>query len=104
MVLNYIWTMLSGGIKMGIVEVLRLEISRLQVEIHNLQAKLEAFRSGDQYQSMKKEYEGVIKEKNREINRLKKELADVYAQKENVRNIWYDECEDILKETGRIIK
>lgn len=70
----------------------------LRCRIKDLENKIEEFKSGERYLKLQKDYHRVISGYIKEINRLKKELADAHAQAVNVRNIWTDECYGIFDE------
>ena len=55
-------------------------VSDLQCSIRDLRRQLKEFRSGEKYQQIMKNSEKIIREKNREISALKKEVAWAHAQ------------------------
>ena len=71
--------------------------TELQYENRALKKQLEDFRTGERFKKMQKNYSRVIAGYIKEISRLKKELADAHAQAVSVRDLWFDECEEIWK-------
>lgn len=70
----------------------------LQYEVRSLRAIVAAFRSGETYVRMKEEHRREIAEKDREISRLKAELAAEHAQNSRMRSKWMQVNEDVEKE------
>lgn len=70
-------------------------VTNLQYKVKALQAKLEAYESGEAYQRQKEEYEKRLREKDRIIESLKKELARSHAETIAVRNQWMEVFEDL---------
>lgn len=73
-------------------------MTNLQYEVRKLRKLVEAFQSGEEYARLKKEYCRIIEELEREIRYLRKELAAAHAQTVDVRNKWFQTCEDVVKE------
>ena len=73
-------------------------VTNLQYKVKALQARLEAFESGEAYRRQKEEYEKRLREKDRMIESLKKELARSHAETITVRNQWMEVFEDMEKE------
>lgn len=73
-------------------------VTNLQYKVKALQAKLEAYGSGEAYQHQKEAYESRLQEKDRIIESLKKELARSHAETITVRNQWMEVFEDLEKE------
>ena len=70
----------------------------LLFQISLLRKKLSAFESGEKYVRMKKEHKKARAADARTIKRLEAELASAHAQTVDVRNIWMQANEDVLKE------
>ena len=70
----------------------------LLLQIKLLRNRLSAFESGEMYVRMKKEHKKARAADARTIKRLETELASAHAQIIDVRNIWMQANEDILKE------
>ena len=70
----------------------------LLFQIALLRKKLSAFESGEKYVHMKKEHKKARAADARTIKRLEAELASAHAQTVDVRNIWMQANEDVLKE------
>lgn len=73
-------------------------ITRLQYEVKKLSRLVEAFQSGEQYIRQEEGYLREIKRLERENRALKKELAAAHAETVDVRNKWFQTCEDVVKE------
>jgi ATPase subunit of ABC transporter with duplicated ATPase domains len=72
--------------------------SNLQYQVKNLSARVRAFESGEKYTSMKAAFKMQLSEKDREIRRIKAELADAHSRAVTVRHNWMQVFEDTEKE------
>lgn len=72
--------------------------SDLLFQIKLLKAKAAEFESGEKYVKMQEEYRKNLEFQNRRNVMLEKELARSHAETVSVRNLWFQTCEDILKE------
>lgn len=72
--------------------------SDLLFQIKLLKAKAAEFESGEKYVKMQEEYRKNLEFQNRRNVTLEKELARSHAETVSVRNLWFQTCEDILKE------
>ena len=79
-------------------------ITNLQLQIKGLSARLRAFESGDKYTAMKEALKKQLAEKDREIRRIKAELADAIRSVINMRQKWSEVFEDIKKEHEKELK
>ena len=79
-------------------------MSDLQYTIVNLRRQLEAFQSGSKYIQMQKAYDDMLRSEERIIRALKRELSQVRAQVVDVRNKWFQTCEDVLEEKEKLRK
>ena len=70
----------------------------LQYKVKDLAQQVEAFKSGEKYKSSTKFYDGLLSSKDREIRKVKLELAEVRAQYVDVRNNWQEVIEDLESE------
>lgn len=75
-----------------------LYISDLLFQIKLLKDKVAAFESGEKYLRMKQENKKARDADARKIKRLEAELSSAHAQIVDVRNIWMQTNEDLLKE------
>ena len=75
----------------------------LKFKIKGLERTVDSYRSGRKYVSLREEYESVIRKKNAEIERLKKELGEARAETVTVRNIWNDIVDDTIAEKKRAV-
>lgn len=73
-------------------------MTNLQYEVKCLRALVASFESGEKYVRMEEEHRRAMKEKDREIQKLKKELAASRKETIDVRNKWMQTCEDVVKE------
>ena len=73
-------------------------MTNLQYEVKYLRALVADFQSGETYVRMEKEHRRIVAAKDREIRRLKAEIAASHAQTVDVRNKWFQACVDVEKE------
>ena len=73
-------------------------MTNLQYEVKYLRALVADFQSGEKYVRMEKEHRRIVAAKDREIRRLKAEIAASHAQTVDVRNKWFQTCVDVEKE------
>lgn len=66
----------------------------LRCQVKNLKKMIEEFQSGKRYLKIQDDNRRVAKGYVKEINRLRKELANAHAQTVHVRKIWSDTCDD----------
>jgi hypothetical protein len=81
-------------------------MTNLQYKVKSQQHQLDLFRSGEKYTKMDSERQVAIAAKNREIERLKLELAAAHAETVTARKYWFQVYEDVqaehVKETQRL--
>lgn len=70
----------------------------LQYEVKALRAQVKAYESGEAFRRQQDAYEKRLREKDRIIKALKKELADARKETVTVRNNWMQVFEDMEKE------
>ena len=73
-------------------------ISTLQYRVKNLTGQVREFKSGEKYVKMRSEHKMQLTEKDRELQRLRQELAAANSMIVTVRENWLDVIEDIEKE------
>lgn len=73
-------------------------MTNLQYEVKSLRALVAAFQSGEVYTRMKEEHRKIVEDRDREIKRLKKELASAHAETVGVRDKWFQTFKDYEKE------
>ena len=73
-------------------------MTNLQYEVKHLRALVASFESGERYIQMQERHKSAMAEKDREIRRLKKELAAAHKETIDVRNKWMQTCEDVQEE------
>lgn len=73
-------------------------ITSLQYEVKKPKKLVESFQSGEKYLQIEKEYRKIIASLEREIRLLKAEPAAAHAETVDVRNKWFQTCEDVEKE------
>lgn len=86
-------------------------ITNLQYKIKSLTAQVEAFESGEKYVEMYSEFKKLLSQRDKDIIKLKHELADAHCQIVTARKNWMQVMEDMeiehekeLKEKDRKIK
>ena len=70
-------------------------ITGLQYKVKHLQHEVDAFKSGDKYVKMNSNFHAMLAEKNREVKKLRNELADSRSETVTVRNNWMQVFEDL---------
>ena len=70
----------------------------LKFKITVREKELEAFRNGNAYKSIRKDYESICKKLNKKISKLEKALADAHSETVTVRKNWSEIFDDIDKE------
>jgi len=73
-------------------------MSNLQYKVKSLSAQVEAFKSGEKYHSLCEFYGKWLESKDREIRKVKHELAEARAQYVDVRNNWQEVIADLETE------
>jgi len=73
----------------------------LQYEVRSLNAQIKAFKSGDEYVSMRAANRVLLAEKDGEIKKLKLELGDAHCQIIKVRKLWEQTVDDLEKEHSK---
>ncbi|MDR0300111.1 MAG: transposase [Streptococcaceae bacterium] len=79
-------------------------ITTLQYRVKSLTARVQAFESGEKYISMRKQFNIQLDEKNRDIRKLKLELADANCCTVTVRKNWQQVLEDIENDHAKVIR
>ena len=72
-------------------------ITSLQYKVKSLTARVEAFESGEKYTDLKTACKTQLAAKDREIKRLKRELADSNSKLVTMREYWWQVYEDMEK-------
>ena len=78
--------------------------TQLQYENKALREQIRLLESGEAYIRLKKEYERLLEEKDREIRKLKAELDDSRRQSARNRENWFQVYEDMEKEKKKEIR
>ena len=76
-------------------------LTSLQYKVKSLTAQVSDFQSGEKYVKIQAEHKSHLATKDREIKKLKHELADVRRQVIDVRNKWMQTNEDLVKEHAK---
>ena len=83
-----------------------LKVNTLECVVKVQQKQLDAFRSGERYLKLQKDFRRVIAGYERTIRNLKTELGKAHAETVKVRNIWFEQCDQdwqtYLKEMSRM--
>lgn len=78
--------------------------ANLQYRVKSLSAQVEALKSGEKYEALKAAFKTQLAGKDREIRRLKVELASAHAQTSDMRRNWEQVFEDIEKEHAKELR
>jgi hypothetical protein len=78
-------------------------MTNLQYKVKDLAAKVMAFESGDEYIKLKNYYEDCLAAKDREVKRLKRELAEAHAQYADMQKNWFAVTCDMEKEHAKAL-
>jgi len=78
--------------------------TNLQYKVKSLTGQVKAFESGEKYKKMQSEFRKQLAEKDREVAKLKCELADAHAQMVTIRNHWMDVLGELDKEHANELK
>jgi chromosome segregation ATPase len=78
-------------------------MTNLQYKVADLTEQIQSFKSGEKYLRLEKYREDCICAKDREIKKLKIELAEVRVQYTDVRNNWLEVIEDMEKEHAKAL-
>ena len=73
-------------------------VNKLQCENTDMRRELESFRSGEKYRKLRHDYDMVLRGKDRRINDLEKELADLDLHHKRQREQWFQDNERWLNE------
>ena len=79
-------------------------VSNLQYQVRNLTARVKAFESGEKYIALRAERKTQLAVKDREIRKLKLNLAGANAQTVTVRNNYFQAIDDLEKEHGKELR
>lgn len=79
-------------------------ITDLQYKVKRLQYEVDAFKSDEKYIKMNLNFQKIYAEKDREVKRLQKELADAHAQIVTTRESWMQVFEDMQAEQNKEIQ
>jgi hypothetical protein len=77
--------------------------TNLQYKVKSLGAQVSDFKSGKKYAKMKEAHRGQLAVKEREINRLKRELAGAHRQVVSARKSWQEVTDDLEKEHAKAL-
>ncbi len=78
-------------------------ITNLQYKVKSLTFQVESFKSGEKYVSMRSEFAKQLAARDREIKKVKSELADAHCETVTVRQNWMQVFEDISKEHEKVL-
>lgn len=70
----------------------------LSYQLQAARRELAAFRSGEAYQKLRADYEGIIREKDLAIKKLQKERDEFSFSRKKITKQWMDVLEDVRKE------
>lgn len=75
----------------------------LQYKVKHLQHEVDAFKSGEKYVKMNSSFQAMLDERNREVKKLRNELADARSETVIVRNNWMQVFDDLQEEHAKAI-
>lgn len=78
--------------------------TKLQYENKALRERIRLLESGEAYLRLRREYERLLEEKEREIRQLKAKLEEAVRQSVRNRENWFQVYEDMEKETKKAIR
>lgn len=73
-------------------------ITSLSYQLQAARRELAGFRSGEAYQKLRADYEGILREKDLAIRRLQKERDALSFSRRKITRQWMDVLEDVRKE------
>ena len=76
-------------------------ISNLQYALKAARKQLEELKSGEKYVRMSEEHKKIVRAYEQQIRHLKRELALAHQETITVRNLWFQQFEDLEKERER---
>lgn len=76
----------------------------LSYQLKAARRELLDFRSGEALQKLRADYEGIIREKNQTIKKLRKERDDFSFSRKEITRQWMDVLEDVRKEAEKEVK
>jgi hypothetical protein len=79
-------------------------LTNLQYKVKILTSRINAFESGEKYTDMKAAFNAQLAEKDREIRKLKDELADANARNVTMRENWWQVFDDIENAHDKALK
>ena len=71
-----------------------------RIQIRNLTEKVRRFENGEAIKKLKEEYEKKLRQKDREIRQLKKELEEHRRQERKITDMWFNVFEDCALQNG----
>jgi hypothetical protein len=75
----------------------------LQYKVKHLQHEVDAFKSGEKYVKMNANFQAILDKRNREIKKLRFELANSRSKAVTIRNNWMQVYEDLQAEHAKAI-
>lgn len=79
-------------------------ITNLQYKVKQLQHEVDAFKSGDKYIKMNSNFQAMLGERNREVERLRRQLAESRSEIVTVRENWMQVFDDLQAEHAKAIR
>ena len=77
--------------------------TNLQYKVKSLTSRVQAFESGEKYTAMKSEFKTQLSAKDREIRRLKSEVAGAHSQLITMRQNWSEVFDDLEEEHAKAL-
>jgi hypothetical protein len=76
----------------------------LKCKVRSLQSQVDGFKSGNKYVKMREWFDASLACKDREISRLKRELANLRREKDKERDFWIQAADDTEKGCAARVK
>ena len=73
----------------------------LKFKITNLEKELDSYKSGNKIRKMQHDYEAVVREKDRKIRQLEKEVGRLHIEIVTVRKYWSEIFDGVERERKR---
>lgn len=86
---------------MGMTSVVFKYVTNLQYKVKSLTSQVQAFESGEKFESMRTNYERRLAAKDQEIKKLKLEIADARCETITVRKNWLQVIDDLQAEHAK---
>lgn len=76
----------------------------LKLRLRNAMQELDSYKNGNKYRQLREEYESIIRQKDREIDGLKKEVREARGEARKIRKMWNEVLDDMESENKREVE